>query len=250
MHSTTATFAPLFAHRGSLLEAPENTLASFRRALAYDIAGLELDVHLSRDGEVIVMHDYRVDRTTDGRGWIKDFTLSELKALDAGSWFHPRFHGETVPTLGEVCELVRGTTVALNIELKNNLIAYDGLEAKVLQLIDDFNYWDRVVLSSFNHNSLYKIRQFHRSVQTGILYSHRLFKPWAYARELGATALHPEYRRLDEQTVKKAHASGLAVNSYTVNERSHMKRLFTWGVNHVITDNLPRFARLINDSPS
>lgn len=236
------TATPLIAHRGSRLEAPENTLAAYDKALQYDIAGLEIDIHLSKDGEIIVMHDLTVDRTTDGSGWIKDMTLAELKALDAGAGFDASFAEERVPTLSEVCEFIKGQNIILNIELKNNFILYDELEEKMLQTVYDFALADRLTVSSFNHESLYRIGQLDPNIATALLYGYRIHRPWEYAKEVGATALHPDYRLLSEEMVRTVHEHGLQINPYTPNEPDHVQRVAALGVDHIITDNLPAVA--------
>ncbi|MDP2952502.1 MAG: glycerophosphodiester phosphodiesterase family protein, partial [Chloroflexota bacterium] len=129
--------------------APENTLASFQKAREMGADGVELDVMLCADGEVVVSHDYTVERTTDGQGRIADLPLATLKALDAGVWFSPLFAGERMPTLREVLAWA-GQDMVLNIELKRTSLGTDGLEQKVISLVREHNMEHRVILSSFN----------------------------------------------------------------------------------------------------
>jgi glycerophosphoryl diester phosphodiesterase len=183
----------ILAHRGFSAAAPENTLAAFRSAIEAGADGFELDVHMTKDGELVVIHDETVDRTTNGTGWIKDLTLVEIKRLDAGSWYSSQFTDERIPTLREVLDLIKDSNHTVNIELKNNLIAYPKLEEKVLREVDRADMEKRVVLSSFNHTSIYNLHLLRPTVKLGVLYDEPISIPWAYAKSLGATAIHPHF---------------------------------------------------------
>jgi len=159
-----------FGHRGAPKVAPENTLASFQKAREMGADGVELDVMLCADGEVVVSHDFSVDRTTDGQGRVQDLPLADLKALDAGSWFGAEFRGERMPTLLEVVQWA-GDDLLLNIELKNLGIGTEGLESKVIAIVREHKLEQRVVLSSFNPLVLRRIRQLAPTLHTGLLYS-------------------------------------------------------------------------------
>ena len=125
----------VFAHRGYSAKYPENTMAAFKAALKFNVDGIELDVHETKDGALVVIHDEKVNRTTNGKGYVKDYTLKQIKELDAGSWFNKNFKGEKIPTLKEVLQLVKPTGKIVNIELKSNIIPYDGMDLKVVELI-------------------------------------------------------------------------------------------------------------------
>ena len=142
----------IWAHRGCSYRYPENTLSAFREALNYEITGIELDIQLSRDGHIVVMHDETVDRTTDHSGWLKDYTLAELKAM------HIRGDdNEHVPTIREVLELIHDACVSrgilLNIELKNSEVRYDGMEQMILDLVREYGMEPYIIYSSFNPES-------------------------------------------------------------------------------------------------
>jgi len=256
----------ILGHRGAPRLAPENTLASFKAGLEAGVDGFELDVQLSRDGRLVVIHDERVDRTTDGKGWVKDMTLAELKALDAGSWFRPEgsgstsgspgassssggrrvggtgggteapFAGERIPTLEEVLELVAPKCRLINIEIKSGLVLYPGIEEKTIALLKDFGIVEKTVLSSFNHFSLRTAKAVDSSVRTGVLYMEGLVDPWVYAKHVPADALHPAFYAVAPEIVAGAHAAGLAVNTWTVDDPNDMRRMMTWGVDAVITN--------------
>ena len=150
----------IFAHRGSKCNRPENTLAAFQEALRVKSDGIELDVHLSKDNQLVVIHDEKVNRTTSGKGRVRDLRLAELKQLDAGSWFDSRFRGERIPTLKEVINLLtkENFTGFLNIELKTDIVDYPDIEEKVLELVAQQTLPFTIIYSSFNVNTLRRLQ--------------------------------------------------------------------------------------------
>lgn len=226
----------VIAHRGASSEAPENTLAAFRKGLEIGVDGFELDVHMSKDGELVVIHDETVDRTTNGSGWIKDMTLSELEALDAGSWFDPSFNKEKIPTLKQVLELISDKSELINIELKSGLVIYPEIEHKVIETLREFNVMDKTIISSFNHYSLRTVKEVEPQVRTGILYMEGLVGPWIYASRVPADALHPAFYLVVPEIVRNAQDAGLSVNVWTVDTADDMMRMVASGVDAVITN--------------
>ncbi len=156
----------IYGHRGSKGEYPENTLLSFQKALNDEVEGLELDVHMTRDGEIVVIHDETLDRTTDGSGYIKDLELGYIKTVSAGSKFdhfenyHISWDNEKVPTLEEVLQLITGKNIELNIELKTSIITYSGLEEKLLSIVNRWNSDAKIVYSSFHLPSLVRLKKY------------------------------------------------------------------------------------------
>ncbi|MDR0285669.1 MAG: glycerophosphodiester phosphodiesterase [Propionibacteriaceae bacterium] len=227
----------VFAHRGASGYAPENTLAAFRLASDLGADGVELDVQLSKDGEVVVLHDETVDRTTNGTGWVKDLTLRELQALDA-SLGNETYPGATIPTLDEVFDALADSPLTINIEIKDSRVAYPGLAEKVLAMIDERDWEYRVTISSFNHMTLAHIRQIGSLVYTGVLFDDILFEPWNYAHQLWATALHPPLEYVDSvaNLLREAHNSLLEINVWTVNEVADIDRMLTRRVDGIITN--------------
>jgi len=235
----------IIAHRGASGYRPENTLAAFSLALEMGVDGLELDVQMTRDGHIIVCHDEQVDRTTNGSGWIKDMTLEEIKALDAGSWFNKAYQGEKIPTLREVLDLVKGLPLLMNIELKNGPIQYPGLEEKTIAQLKEFQMEKLAILSSFNHYSLLEVKKVDPQIKTGILYMAGLVDPWVYARYVGAQSIHPYLYSVVPSMVKGAIENHFTVYPFTVNEEIHMKHLFHMGVTGMITNYPDRARKLL-----
>ncbi|MFT3876215.1 MAG: glycerophosphodiester phosphodiesterase [Propioniciclava sp.] len=231
----------VWAHRGASADAPENTLPAFELALEQGADGFELDVQLTRDDEVVVIHDETLERCTDGHGWVADHSLDDLRKLDASAG-RDGFGGTRIPTLGDVFGLVQGTEAVINVELKNSKMAYKGLEERVLAVIAEYEMTHRVVLSSFNHDSLRYLRSLTGGVRLGALYDQPLWKPWAYARRLGVHALHPSLSSARRRVVRHAHDEGLDVNVWTVNEASDIMRMVEINADAVVT-NHPALAR-------
>ena len=225
-----------FAHRGASAVCPENTMAAFRKALELGATGIETDVQMTKDGKLILIHDETVQRTTNGQGLVKDFTLEEIQQLDAGSWFNEQFREERLPSLEELLELVKEQGIIVNIELKNGAIQYPELEEKVIACIQRYGMEDRVVISSFNHYSLVKCKSIAPEIRTGILYMEGLYKAWEYGRTVGADALHAYKYAVLPEWVEEAKAIGIIYHPFTVNDPEEMKRLIAAQVAGIITD--------------
>jgi glycerophosphoryl diester phosphodiesterase len=205
----------LVGHRGAAACAPENTLVSFREGLIQGADIIELDVQLSADGHVVAFHDDQLDRTTDDFGPLVKRTLAELKALDAGSWFDPRFAGESIPTLDEVLVWANGK-VPLFIELKYGAYsdpAHDvALDATVVKLVAHHGMLDQVMVISFDHHALQRVKRHAANLATGALYIARVDDPVDLARDIGANAVMPLCHTVTAEDVALCHDAGLAVN--------------------------------------
>jgi len=236
------------AHRGASGHAPENTMAAFERCIELGATAIETDVQMTSDGSLVLIHDESLARTAGSPKLVKDVTLEELRRLDAGSWFDPAFRGERVPTLRELLELVKPYSLLLNLELKNGVVPYPGLEEAVVEEIRRFGMSDRVILSSFNHYSLVKCKRLAPEVRTGILYMEGLYEPWDYASRIGAEALHAYHYAVLPEWVAQAAERGIAYHPFTVNEPAEMRRLLAAGVSGIITDYPDRLAELLKDA--
>jgi glycerophosphoryl diester phosphodiesterase len=235
-----------FAHRGASGYCPENTMIAFKKAIQLGATGIETDVQMTKDGHLVLIHDESLKRTTTSKkGMVKDFTLSELKQLDAGRWFHSRFRGEAVPTLEELIDLVSGTSIILNLELKNGIVPYPTMEERVIQYVKLYGMTNRVVISSFNHNSLIRCKEISEDVSTGLLYSGPIAGIGEYAKNLGVNSLHPKKSLVTESLIEHAHAHGLRVFPWTVNRISEMKKLIRLRSDGLITDYPDRMNNLL-----
>ena len=227
----------VLGHRGAKGHAPENTLASFRKAIELGATMAELDIHLSRDGELVVMHDATVDRTTNGSGLVSEMTLAELKRLDAGAWFDPRYAGERVPTLQEVIDATRGR-ILLNVEVKRPAAGgtYPGLAQRLAETLKANDAVRTVAVSSFEPEYLRQLRPLLPDLQLALLYSKSPEDPCRLALDEGWDGLHPHLSQVDEAFVERAHAAGLIVRAWNPNEVPEMERLVRMGVDGVGTD--------------
>ncbi|RLQ98289.1 glycerophosphodiester phosphodiesterase [Falsibacillus albus] len=226
----------IFAHRGSAGTHPENTMQSFFEAEKVNADGIELDVQLSKDGEVVVIHDETLERTTNGKGFVKDFNLNELKKLDASYKFKTFLKKPTIPSLREVLEWLTGNGLLCNIELKNGVFPYPSLEEKVISLVREYQLEDRIIISSFNHYSIVYCYRLAPEIQIAPLYSEGLFMPWVYAKSIHAGAIHPKLRAAPDEIILSSMENGVAVRPYTVNKKDDMLRLFQINCSAIITD--------------
>lgn len=235
----------IFAHRGASGTRPENTMAAFRRAVELGATGIETDAQLSADGEPVLIHDETLSRTAGASGWVGDKTYAELRSLDAGSWYHPEFMGEPIPHLTELLQLGKDTGTVLNIELKNTIRAYPGLEEKVVQAVREYGLESQTILSSFNHYSLALCKKLAPEIRTGVLYMEGLYRPWDYAKTLGADALHAYDPAVTADWVREALEAGVDYHPFTVNDEARLNALIEMGTAGIITDHPDRAVRLL-----
>lgn len=235
------------AHRGASGRAPENTHAAFAAALALGAEAIELDVQLSADGELVVIHDETLDRTTDGQGPVGDRSAAELMRLDAGSWFGAEFRGERIPRLADVLTQLRDR-VTLNVEIKS---ARDlgVIEPKLAALVAAERATEWVVFSSFHAQGVRNMRAAAPWARLGVLCDQDpLPGGLELAIEIGAELLSPGRRWVDGRVVAAAHARGLAVWVWTVNEPGEIRRLIALGVDAIFSDYPERFSGLATPS--
>ena len=236
----------IYGHRGASGYAPENTLEAFELAAKMGADGVELDVHIARDGELVVAHDETVDRVSNGTGLICDMTTAELKKLRFNRT-HPEYEKATLPTLREVYELLKPTGLHINVELKNSRILYPGLEEKCVKLADEMGMAERILYSSFNHHSMLRMKAIDAGIPCGLLYEATMLESWNYAHKLGADAIHPHFSELlVEGEVKNAHALGLMVNVWTVNDEKDIRDCLNAGAD-IIIGNYPDRALKIRE---
>jgi len=228
----------IFAHRGARCVAPENTLPAFAAALEMGVAGIELDVHRTTDEQLVVIHDFVVDGTTDGSGPVAAMTAAEVARLDAGSHFSAAFAGTPVPRLEEVLDLV-GNRCRINVEIKSMDAYADDASDLVAALIRHRNLYDQVIVSSFNPITLIKLRHLDPRIALGMLYDAGmplfLRETWARA-PICPEAQHPHHALIDAGYMAWARTLGAAVNTWTVNEVDEARRLAGLGVDVIMTD--------------
>jgi len=238
----------IYAHRGSSGTHPENTLAAFKEAAKLPIFGVEFDVHMTKDGELVIIHDEKINRTSNGKGFVKDMTLHELKKYDFGAWFSKECRGEEIPTLYEVLELFSETSLHLNIELKSDIFPYPGMAEKVLDLVGAMNLDARVVISSFNHEMIRTVKQLAPHIQTAALFMEVLVDPLQYVRAIPTDALHITKHAALRPSAKRVIEEGVPVQVFTVNKASQMKTLKEIGVRAIFTDYPEKMSNHLNNT--
>ena len=231
----------VIAHRGASGYAPENTIPAFDKAVEMHADYFEIDVQMSKDGELVLIHDNSVDRTTDGSGMVKDLTLEELQQLDAGSWFGEEFAGTKIPTFEEVLDRYRGK-IGILIELKSPEL-YPGVEEKVVQALKERNMDNpsngKIIIQSFNHDSVKKVRELLPNIPLGVLLSYHANGFTNEQLQNFATYadyFNPNKANITSELVERIHAHGLMTHPWTVRDRESAQFLLDVGVDGIITD--------------
>jgi len=242
---TSRSARPLVVgHRGAAGLAPENTLAAFELALSLGVDVLECDVHLTRDGHLAIIHDDTVDRTTNGKGPVAGHSLAELRALDAGSWRGPEFAGQRVPVLEELLALARGRA-HVSIELKQGPLFQSGVEKALVAALEASGAIEEVLVISFDHRAVRRVRELSPRVGVGVLYVGRPVDPAGLARAAGAQVLLPQWTLITEEDVQAAHRAGLAMLPWTVNDPERMAGLLDIGVDGMASDYPDRLLAVV-----
>ncbi|MEM0123412.1 MAG: glycerophosphodiester phosphodiesterase family protein, partial [Conexivisphaerales archaeon] len=225
----------LFGHRGSRGLSPENTLPSFKLGISYGIDGIELDIHLSNDEKLIVMHDDTVDRTTDGHGKISDMTSGQISKLDAGIKFGAQWKGTSVPLLSEVFEEFR-RNIMYKVELKHSSKIYPGIEKKLLDEIDKYSVKDRVQIISFDFDSLKNIRELDKDIELGLIIFGKPEWFVDIANKLNAKWIQAFYGLIFPDDVKIVHDNNLKIGVWTPDDEVEIKRYYDMGVDDITSD--------------
>jgi len=238
-----AEYPLLFGHRGCSKAAPENTFASFKKILENKIPGVELDVHLCKSGEIVVIHDLNLKRTTGKDALVAETNLDDIKKLDAGLWFDKSFKGEKIPTLDEVFKLM-GTNVYYDIEIKHQNRQYGELEEKLVAKIREWGYEDRVIISSFNPIAVLGVRKADPELNTAVIYTNWKELPW-YLRNGGGkyickpNILKPTRYKINPFTIfLNKKIEGYTVVTWTEDDPEKAEKYINMGVDGIVT-NVP-----------
>lgn len=231
----------IIAHRGASAAAPENTMASFKKAHQLGALMIELDVTLSKDGVPVVIHDEKLNRTTNGKGKVADFTLAELKKLDAGSWFHSEFAGESIPALEEVLRFAKGKA-ALNIEIKPEAVGLgekNEVEIKCFELVLNYGMQNHVLFSSFSYQAIENLRMLDADIPTALLYDRKQAAgklPSEQVSEYQANAFNCNAKFLSAKWMNDLLMHNIPVFVYTVNNEKELQKFIEMGVSGIFTD--------------
>lgn len=233
----------IFAHRGFSGYYPENTMLAFQKVAEETVAdGIELDIQLTKDGEIVIMHDEMLDRTTNGSGWLKDHTREELKMLSVGVNVKGFFPRQTIPTLREYFTWLKTTKLITNIELKTSYFEYEGIEEKLIAMVKEFGLEDQIWYSSFNHYTVARIKKLMPEAKCGLLTDTWLMNIGEYAASQGAASVNARtYFCAKEGVAADLHAHNIALQAWTPNDAEMMQELVNAGVDVLIT-NYPDIA--------
>ena len=237
----------ILAHRGFSELYPENSPLAFQMTVEKTAAdGIESDVHMTRDGVPVIIHDDTVDRTTNGSGYVRDHTYQQLLELDIGAWKAPAFAGQRIWTLDQLLDFCRETGMLLNLELKNDFFFYEGLEQRVIEAVTRRQMQEQVFVSSFNHLSMQKFKELCPEIRTGLLYDKPLLRMDRYLEGTNADHIHPRYRLIQNlpELTDLFRRRGLGIYTWTVNEEADMMDMMDRGVDGIITNRPDRLCGL------
>lgn len=244
----------VIAHRGFSAAAPENTMAAYRKAIDIGADMIELDVLLTKDREVVCIHDETVNRTSNGRGLVASLTLEEIRKLDMGSWFSSEFAGERIPLLSEVLDLAKDR-IPLNIEIKTEAVSdepKDGIEEKVLKLINDQNMRDQIVISSFDPRALRHIRALDATIMTASLYDEQRqggMSPAHIMNEVGSNGFNLSKSQVTARIVEECHSLNRPVAVYTVDDPAQFDDLVGLEVDAIFSNHPDIMMARVQASP-
>ena len=242
----------IIAHRGASAYYPENTIHSFEGAIAMGADMVELDVQFSSDKEVVVFHDEKISRCTDGRGRISDYTLAQLKKLDAGSWYSKDFKNTRIPTLAEVLSVCKNK-IAVNVEIKTEAVSkmfFGGIEERCLKIVEQSGMRDHVVFSSFDPRAIMHLKQIDNTVTVAVLFEKKHYGsklPSDIMDSLGADAFNCSSYDFKKKWLANVKLNNIPVNIYTVNDVKKMKRFLDMGVSGIFTNNPDILKRVAAD---
>ena len=245
--------AQVVAHRGASGYAPETTLEAYRLALEMGVDFVEMDIHMTRDGVLVAIHDADVRRTTDGHGLISDLKVSELKKLDAGSWFNrahpgkarPGYKGLKVPTLQEILDLVKESSAGCCIEIKDPERYPENLESELLSILRAAGMERRTRVLSFSSRSIAKIKALDSSIQTTLLIARRTRNPVRATLHVPADELGIRYNLATAGIAGAAHEKGISLSVWTVDRETDMERMIRMGADSITTNYPDRLLKLL-----
>lgn len=234
----------VIAHRGANRFAPQNTLHAFKKAVELNSDGVETDVHVTKDGHLVLCHNGTVDKTSNGKGKISDMSLRDLRNFDFGSWFGSKFKNTPIPTLDEFLQSVENTALSvLDIELKQQKDDNLDFVEKVIAKVRDYGLESKLFISSFDYKILEKVKQIDSKIQTGYLYpamgdivKRKLCAPINIAKKYNIDFLLPHHGYVSKKLIEKAHSAGMRVGVWTVNKIEAVEKFLNWGVDQIITD--------------
>ncbi|MCB7319318.1 glycerophosphodiester phosphodiesterase [Lacrimispora sp. 210928-DFI.3.58] len=227
----------VMAHRGYSGKYPENTMLAFQKAAELGVDGIELDVQMTKDGKVVVIHDERIDRTTDGMGYVRDYTYEELKKFNASKVKGDQFGFQPIPSFEDYCRWAKDYSFFTNVELKTGVFYYAGIEEKTLEIIKAYGLEDRILFSSFHPMSIARLKELAPEIPCGALVGdHGLGNAGFFCKRYGFEYYHPDIAALDDEAVRECKEHGIGINAWTVNDLAGLEKLYEWDCEGIITN--------------
>jgi glycerophosphoryl diester phosphodiesterase len=212
-------------------------MLSFAKAVEVGCDGIELDVHLSKDGQLVVIHDETLDRTTNAKGFVRDYTLEELSQMHAGSVFCDTYGFVGIPSFEQYCQWASDLPIITNVEIKTNLFYYTGIEEKLIAMVHRYHLEEKVIFSSFNHPTVMRALQLDSKIPCGLLVGRAgMGNIGYYAQTLGMSYYHPDFNSLTDEIVQECKDHGIGLNVWTIDDMKSLEQVTEWGVDGVITD--------------
>ncbi len=230
----------IFAHRGYSGKYPENTMTAFQKASETAVDGIELDIQMTKDGELVIIHDEKVDRTTNGKGFVCDFTFEELEKLNANKIHSDTAEKEHIPSFEEYCEWVASLNCVTNVEFKTGVIYYPGIEEKALNIITKYGIKDRIFFSSRNPISITLIKKMDKSLKCGLLVEEPIINAGALCKTAGFEFYHPGLHFVTAKDIQECHKYGIKVNIWTTKNKADMTKVSKLNADGAFS-NFPEF---------
>ena len=234
-----------FAHRGFSGKYPENTMLAFEKALEIGCEGIEFDVHFTKDKQLVIIHDELIDRTGDQKGLVKDMTYDELCKVNFAYKFKDEVPFQRIPTLREYFELVKDKDIISNIELKTGVFEYDGIEQAVYDLIKEFGLQNKVIVSSFNHHSVMRMKAIDPKIECGFLVETWILDVASYIEKNHIEAYHPYFYQLTPSEVEDLRKHNIKINTWTVNEYEDIQKMIDIEADGIIGNYPDRVKELL-----
>ena len=227
----------VIAHRGFSGLYPENTMLSFIKASETACDGIELDVHLTKDNQLVIIHDESIDRTTDGTGLVRDYTYEELTKFNASALYEGKYGFNKIPSFEEYCLWVKDEDLFTNVEIKTDRFYYEDIEEKLIEIIRKYGLEDKIIFSSFNPLSIIKCKELAPEIECGLLTSKGGVDNAGYlASKFNIEYYHPGIASITDETVENCQRYGVKMNVWTVNDAEGLHKLYSWATNGIITD--------------
>ena len=236
-----------YGHRGFSGRYPENTMLSFEKAIEAGCEGMEFDVHLTKDNVLVIIHDEKIDRTSNKTGYVKDMTYEELCSVDFSYKYKGEVPFQKIPTLQEYFELVKDLDIISNIELKTGVFEYPGIEKAVYELICKYNMKDKVIISSFNHHSVMRMKALDPNIKCGFLSETWILDIGNYVSSHSVEAYHPQFNMLSDEETADLKSHGVSINTWTVNEEADIQNMIRLEVDGIISNFPDRVKKILSD---